>query len=334
MVAFVGWDTSGLCAQENVFLPMNASRVRALGMAAAYQAARDDLATISYNPASFSLYNESKKFRLTAFLAPVMPILISRNSTNFYDRAVEKKETVYASVVSFIKAVNITYKNLDFGFLVGEPPFAETALAREKKAFHVNSLYNNHYDAVYLRIKLAEQVAIGASVFLSYYETAGNRRDWGVSASYGITMQPNDYFRFGVSLYSAPTEIKESREFLDEVYNDAIGLGATFFMPWQMILAFDIRNLAVNQDRMGERFLVGLEQSVWSQLAIRTGVQYHPDDNSLTHTIGLGVLNLNALWGRNRQLRHHDFALNYALVRKKIMQVKYHIHAFSLQIRL
>lgn len=334
MFAFTGWDNSGLSAQENIFLPMNASRIRAIGMAAAYQASRDDLATISYNPASFSLYDGAKNFRLTAFFSPTTPILISRNSTQFYDRTVEKKETIYASILSLIKALNITYKNLDFGFLIGEPAFRETAVIQGKQAFHVKSLYNNHYDTVYLRVKLAEQVSIGASVMLSYLDSEENQRDWGVSATYGITMQPNDYMRVGVSLFSAPTEFSQTREFLDEVYNDAISLGATFFTPWHTILGFDIRNLAVNQGGIGERFLVGIEQSVWGQIAIRTGVQYHPNEESFTHTFGLGFLNLNGLWGESGQFKHNDFAINYAFMRKRIMQVKYNIHAFSLQIRL
>ncbi|MFQ5631371.1 MAG: hypothetical protein ACE5I1_21575, partial [bacterium] len=276
---------------------------------------------------------ESKDFRLTVFVSPLMPIWVSNHSQEFFERDAKKSENVYASITSVIKAINITYKNLDFGLLVGEPSFAETNLFQSKKALHVNALYKNHYDAAILRIKLAEQVAIGASVFLEYFETDGNDRDWGISASYGITMQPNDYMRVGVSLFSASAKIKSSRELIDEIYNDAIGLGIAFFTPWHMELGFDIRNLTVNQDTQGEQFLAGLEQNIWNQLAIRAGVQYHSDDKSLTHTVGIGLLNFNAIWGENRKFKHNDFAFNYALVRKKILEAKYHIHAFSFRIR-
>jgi hypothetical protein len=331
---FLVWNISGSSAQKNIYLPMNASRIRALGMGAAYQAARDDLAAISYNPAGYTLYEEAKNFRLTLFLSPVMPALVGSDSKAFFNRNVENRETVYAAIISSIKGINFTYKNLDLGILLGEPSIVDTTLITYRKnPFHVKSLYRNHYDAVVLRIKLAEQVAIGVSGFLNYFETDGRGREWDFAASYGITLQPSNYMRVGVSLFTATAKRGHSREFLDEIYSDAVNLGVTFIAPWQFVFGLDIRNLAVSQEVIGERYLAGFENSFWQQVAIRAGLPSHPEDKSLAQPFGFGIVNLNSIWGENRRFKQNNYAVNYVLIRKKIVGADYNIHAFNLSFR-
>ena len=334
ILIFIALSGQELLAQQNVFLPMHASRIRAVGIAGAYQAVYDDLAALSYNPASYSVYRDAKNFRITFFLTPAAPMIIYRNPDRFYARPARQGEKNFAAIFSLFKAINFTYKDLDFGFVFGEPIFSTQELLQAKQALHLNHVYNNHYHTAALHLRLAEQVSLGVSLYLNYFEPEHGQRDWALSASYGVILQPNDYLRVGVSLFSAASKLPRNYEFIDQKYNDALGLGLAVQAPWRMQFSFDVRNLTVNQDVVGERLLAGVEQQILGHIAVRAGLQYHTNDQHFAQTFGLGLLNLSRFRGDRDQFKHTEYAVNYALVRKKLFEELYFIHAFSLQVRI
>lgn len=318
---------------KNMFLPLNASRLRALGLAGALQATRDDLASISYNPANYSLYRESKTFRVTLFFAPFTSALAGLYPDKFLGRAAQRNEGYYVAAASFLKGLDITFGSLNAGFLFGEPVFNFTRSQNETSGFHVNSLYSNHYNSFILRLKLADQVAIGASASLVYLQPEGSGRRWSLAASYGIAMQPNDHIRVGLSLLSASTEILHYREFLDEMYSDALNLGISVRMPGHFLLNFDLRNLTVTQEIQDEKYLLGLEKSFWKQLAVRAGVQFDPQDGFYTYSFGVGLLNFNKFYSDSRAFTHENYALNYVFIRRLVGSRFHSIHGLNFYIR-
>lgn len=333
-ISVLGSGASELSAQEHVYLPGNGSRIRALGMGAAFQAVRDDLAALSFNPANYDLYAETKAFRLTLFLSPITPVLIAMDDEAFFGRKAGEAERTYVLLASLIKGVNFTYKNLDVGLLIGEPLLTTLPEdASTRRFIHATRLYNNHYNALALRIKLAEQVAIGGAAYLVYFDDAGQRRQWDIGASYGITLQPSKKFGVGVSLFTAAVGITHSREFIDQIFNDAINVGVAYQPRNDFLLAVDVRNLGVGLESAGEMYLAGLEKSFFRQVALRFGVQYAAAADEISPTFGVSLIDLNTLWNRSRRFRHHNFALHYALIRKKMDGNFVYFHMFNAYFR-
>lgn len=314
-------------------MPQNVSRVRALGMGSAYLAAMDDLPAASYNPASFALYRDSKNFRLTFFLAPAMPAVVAVENDAFWGKPVSTGQQIGMSALSLLKGVAVTFGRVDMGFVFLEPALLDSTFLRQE-AFHANSLFDNQYNTLVLRLRLAEQISIGASLHLSSYRDRVGDQRTDLGATYGVLMRPKPFLRFGVSLYSAPKMAPDYRMLLDEFYTEGVNIGLSTDLPFSTTLNFDVRNVAVGQDSLTEIFLFGLEKRFWGQLALRGGLQYHTMGDDFVYAAGMSLLDLNILFARENRLAHNQFALNYAIMRRKLAAEPQFIHAVQLTIRL
>lgn len=333
-VLCIWFCSENVFSQTHVFLPGNISRVRAFGMAGAVNALEDDFGAAAYNPANYTFYGEPKSFRMTLLLAPVTPAVIVQDDTAFWGRQVSNREKIYSAVLSVLKAVNFSFNSIDVGFVFGEPLLMAVPSYERERFLHMRDVYDNHYDAMIIRIRLAEQVAFGASLHLIYLQNSAGKRIWKFASAYGVFMQPSRYLRFGVSLFSFANDATTSRLFLEELRSDAVNVGLTLATPSHFNASLDIRNLAVGNAGPREQYFLGLEQTIFGQIAIRGGSQYQIDSKSFTYTAGIGLFDLNVLFPQQNRFKHANFALNYAIISKKIVDRDYLLHAFSLNFRL
>jgi len=313
---------------------MNSSRIRALGLGSAFTAMEGDLGSLSYNPATFNLYAESRKLRFSLFISPIVPLFIQNNGQRFFgDRVVSSSKITMAALSSIFKGINVTMRAIDVGVLFGEPIFKNPALKAPSSRPHVTELYQHQYNSLYFRLKLGEQVTLGASVHLTYDDEESGGRLSDLGANYGVMMQPNKYLRVGVSLLVDPEKIRNYRLFLEEFKSDAVNLGVTFLAPWRMQMNLDIRNAAVGPDGAREKFLTGIEKQ-FTHVALRCGAQYDSRESRFTYSAGVGLFDLNALFARNNKYAHAKYALNYAIIRKFFQGIVYNVHGVHLEARI
>ncbi len=323
-------------ADSTVFLPTHLSRVRALGLSGAVNAVEDDFGAAMYNPANYTFYQRKKNFRLTVLLNPILPAVVTRNNADFFGYKPEGGAAVAATVLSLIKAVNLTIRNVELGFIAGEPGLKKSPAYAGKAFLHAGGLYVNHFNTLTLNFRLAEQVNVGASVYLIYAESDSSWRRLSYGASYGILLKPKKYFRVGVSLTSLPAPFRSYRMAFDEIESDAINIGAALVMPWKTTVSLDVRNIALGKDGPREKYFAGLEQIFFNQIAIRGGVKFRIENSGVfSYSAGIGLLNLNALYSKKHHLAHGNFAINYAMLFEKSPTGQiYAAHAFSLLIRI
>ncbi len=320
--------------KQHIFLPVNMSRVRALGLAGAMVSLEDDLGAINFNPANFSLYREYKSFRLTFFLSPLAPYILAKQRDLFFGYSPDKRASQAATVLSLFKAINITIKSLDIGFQFGEPRILDLSRYQDRPFLHAVDVYQNQYQSVFFRWRLAQQVAVGSSLHLMYYVNPEGRRKWTIAATYGVTMQPHRRIRFGVNLHTFPNEISTYRNRLENIVDEAINLGLSYLTPWQSSISINVRNVGMSTEGPREQYLAAVEQEIFHQVALRGGVQYNIEENHFVYTMGVGLLNLNMFFGESGKFKNSNYALNYALIIDRRSEVVYYIHAFSFFLRL
>jgi len=331
MIAIVPEQGRG---QTHVILPSNISRIRALSLAGAATALRDDLGAMTYNPAAYELYREPKRFRFTLFLSPLAPPTIYNQSEGFFGEPTETKLRNQAAALSFIKGFNLTYKSLAVGFLFLEPRLLASETYADAPILHMDSVYKNHCNMMLVRLRVARQVAVGATLNMLYSEAETGERERRWASSYGVFMQPSQSLAVGVSLHSMPNDVADYRSFLEEIADEAINIGIAYTAPWKTRFYVDVRNIGVGEGSPREKYLGAIEQEFFHQVALRGGVQYHPDDKSFVYSAGIGLLNLNAIFPAKSEFQHSNYAITYSIMRKEIGSQVFFYHAFNLTFRI
>ena len=90
---------SQIClAQDNYFATLNNVKSRTLAMGGAFTSMNDDLESVYYNPAAFTVYANKKNFRLTFFLNPISSAIAFKEHTNKFQDKInsDKNAATYA----------------------------------------------------------------------------------------------------------------------------------------------------------------------------------------------------------------------------------------------
>lgn len=321
-------------SQTHIVLPVDISRVRSLGMASATNAVEDDLGALAFNPATYNLYQNLKRFRLTLFLSPISPGVLLQQPEEYFGERRRNGDKALAALLSLIRGVNVSVNSLDFGILLSEPRIRPLDEYASEGGAHLRGVFNNHYDSITARFRLAQQLSIGASVQLMFYpDSAGDRRQ-ALGTSYGVYLIPQDGFQVGISYFSFPEKVRGYRNVLEGIYSDAINLGISYAAPWRFNVSLDLRNIAVGQGGPREMYFLGLEQELFAQVALRGGVQYRIEADTFAYSAGIGLLNMNNFLHSRQPFMHPNFALNYAVIFQRQAGQTRFIHAFQLLIRL
>ena len=321
-------------SQTHVILPSNIARIHALSLAGAATTLSDDLGGMTYNPAAYELYREQKRFRFTLFLSPLAPGIVYSKSDEFFAEPKPDKERNQATALSFIKGFNITFSSLAIGFLFLEPKLIASETYAGASTLHMNSVYKNHFNTMIVRLRVAKQVSVGATLNMLYFEGENGEREMRLASSYGVFMQPSRSLAVGVSLHSLPDEIANYRSFLEEIADEAINIGISYTTPWRTSFYIDVRNIGVGEKGPREKYITAVEHGFFGQVALRGGLQYHPEDKSFVYSAGIGLLNLNAFFPAKSAFQHSNYAINYSIVRKVLGSEVFFYHAFNLVFRI
>lgn len=323
-------------AQDNYYVTLSTTKARPLAMGNAFTAMENDIVSMAFNPASLSLFASKRDYLFTAFLNPIAP------ATIFYDqlrsRSAPENERFgttksVATALLLLKGLAMTFKFIDVGLLLNEQIINNQQLHQQHQFFDDDHLWDNCYHTLAVRMKLAERVAIGASG--SYYrQKEDDQLKRGVGFSYGVLIKPASNLNVGLSFVDFPDQLTEVRLPLERLVDQTMNIGLAYQPTPSTTLSFDLRNLTEDQRKAVREAHFGVEQNLFSILALRAGYSQERFTAWQTFSAGIGLVDTNLFYSHDKGLDHPHWLLNYALIYQKIAQQKLNWHALSLVIRL
>lgn len=317
-------------AERERFFSVNYGRARAAGMAGAFTAVPAGWEAAFYNPATLQLVGEETPFRISVFLNP----LASASLYNYYQRMRKNGrpfETAdWASIMALLpRAVFFSTRIVEFGWVNFEELESREPYHPHIQFFEADNFFNHYMQASVIRIRLAEQIALGGG--LTYFTTFRDdslRKGFGVT--YGVLIRPSSNVRVGVVFFHYPQKFQFLRLNYDRFVGETVNIGVAF-QPFSMTtLAIDVRNLSEDNMPNTREVHFGFEQGIWRHFYLRGGYFREASAKANWFSAGIGLLRLRG--GRKREgvFSAPTFALNYAVLFKENGNLKRHFLSFSL----
>ena len=296
---------------EDHFFAISYGRTRAMGMAGAFAAVPGGMEAVFFNPATLQLTDLNRGFRLTLFVNPLASAALYNLYTNQENSRLSRGQW-WNVVRVFPKALFFSTPILEAGFVNQEELETREAYHPHKKFFEPQYFFQHHFETAVLRVKLAEQVAVG--VTFSYYSyPEGDSVQQGFGASYGVFIRPSPKVGVGIMFMDLPTQMRDLRLFWDRFEGQTVNAGIAFHPFSLTTLSLDVRNLTEDNLANTREVHVGIEQGIWRHLYLRTG--YFQDSRLPRRffTAGFGLLNLGFAADGRRKFSVPVLALNYAI---------------------
>ncbi|MDZ7264232.1 MAG: hypothetical protein ONB16_06575 [candidate division KSB1 bacterium] len=328
--------TTAVLAQDNYFFTLSTTKARPLAMGNAFTAVENDIISMTFNPASLSLFSSKKDYHFTAFFNPIAA------GTIFYERLRSRSQAdaqpfgireSLATALLLVKGLAMTIKFIDVALLFNEQIINEPQLRRQQQFLDDDHLWDNSYHTLAVRMQLAERVAIGASG--SYYRQQGDERlRHGLGFSYGVLIKPAPSLNVGLSFVDFPDGLTDARLPLERLVDQTMNIGIAFRPTPQTTIAFDLRNLTEDERKAVREAHFGVEQNLLSILALRAGFSQERFTALQTYSVGIGLVDSNLFFSSENKLDHPQWLLNYALIYQKNASSRLYWHSLSLLIRL
>lgn len=295
---------------------------------------QDDLASTFYNPATYELYKRKQGRRLTLFVNPVAPVVAGVKNSDLFTGEGETIDDVLLSLGFLIKSVSLSLGDVEFGLLLGEPGLNLPSAFKDETPLRLTGFRQNHSHSLVGRIKLAEQVSVGAAASLLYGSAPSDprRRIDEVAISYGVLLKPEKGLQVGVSFVNLPDTLQRFSSVVERLVDESVNLGISYRLL-NTTLSVDVRNLGEEREVAVREFHLGVEHVILSHLALRAG-WFNNDQGNQVYSWGIGLLDGNALVSRERQFAHRNFFLNYAFVYENNSFDDQKQHFLSLNLRL
>lgn len=332
IILLTGIVTSGY-AQTNYFLTLSSIKARPLAMGGAYTSVEDDIVSAFYNPAAMSLYQAKKDYRFTLFFNPIAASTLLWEPIDRNDNGPERGNQLLKSIGLLFKGFVFTGKSVDISFIFNEQLIDANTVFQQKQFFEDCNIWSNSYHTLATRFKLADKVSIGASG--SYYtKEVENETLQGFGFSYGILLKPAPYLNVGLAFIDFPQKMPEVRVPLERIADQTMNIGVSYRPTGSTIISLDIRNLTEEQRKSVREAHFGIEQNVFSVLAIRGGYFREKFSTNRTYSAGLALFDSNLIFSKESRFDHPQFIVNYSFVHQKKAAGLFNWHVLSLVIRI
>jgi len=315
IVVVVMWLPQVGLTQSNHYFTLNNVKARPLAMGGAFISVVDDIASVQYNPAAFSLYNANTPQRFTFFLNPVSPVFAALKKDDLYTGNGAPVDDLLLSLGLFMKAVTFSQKSLQVGIILGEESLDRPQNIQRVRFINARGYRQNHSHTIFGNVNFGDRVALGGAVNI-YYRSApdlpqNSRNKWGIS--YGVLLKPERGLRVGVAFHNLPDSLQQVRSPLESIIDESINVGISYTLVTGTTVSMDVRNLGEEQNKAIREFHFGVEQTLLSQLALRGGF-FKGDFGKEVFSAGIGLLNGNTFYSFDNQFFHQNFWINYAIV--------------------
>lgn len=323
-----------LLAQEDRYVTLSTTKVRALAMGAAFTAMQDDLGALGWNPAGYDLYREKQGKRLTLFVNPVSPLLAIQKTDQLYTEDSSKGEDILLSLGLLLKSLSLSLRSLDLGVVLAEEHIGMRPGLNRDRVFDFSEIGQNYSHSLIGCLKLADQVSLGANASLISRSGAAPQDDRlrKVAVSYGILLKPEKGLRVGVSLVNLPDTLRSDRIGLERIVDEAVNIGLSYEISGSR-LSLDLKNLGEEGQEAVREFHVGFEQEILGHVALRGG-WFQKSGGGNVFSAGLGLFDGNKVRDYNVLFAHSNFFVNYAFVYEEAQAIDNRWHLFSFYVRI
>jgi hypothetical protein len=321
-------------AQQNLYLTLNNNKAKPVAMGGAYSSIEDNIVSATYNPASLNLYQREKSFRVTFFFNPITPTILFSEDWRSQDKANYERDNrrYLKNAATLIKGIVVTAKFLDLGFIFNEQLINMDNLQTQQVFFKNSDLFNNCYHTVIARIKLADRVSIGASANM-YFKKNDIKTERFYGFNYGILVKPAPELNVGITYHYFPKTFSDVRIPLERLADQTINAGISYQPLKNSTLAVDLRNLTEEKGKSTFEAHFGLEQRVFSLVALRAGFFNERPSNHPMISAGIGLIDSNLLFSKENQFSQSHFMLNYTFAQKREVNKVYNWYLISLSFR-
>jgi hypothetical protein len=325
--------TSAGYSQQNYFLTLSSTKARALAMGGAYTAIEDDIVSTFYNPATLSMYQAKKDYRVTFFFNPIGAATMISGQAQQNDNEPEIGNQFLKSIGLLVKGLVFTAKFVDISFVLNEQLIDANTMFQQKQFFDDCDIWSNSYQTLATRIKLADKVAIGIAG--SYYtKEVDNEKLRGFGFSYGILLKPAPYLNVGLAFIDFPQQIPDVRLPLERIVDQTMNIGVAYRPFSGTIFSLDIKNLTEEQQNNVREAHFGFEQNIFLIMAIRCGYFQEKFSNHRTYSAGFALFDSNLIFSKERQFYHPQFILNYSFIHQKKDTELLNWHVLSFVVRI
>ncbi len=322
-----------LRAQQDHFVTISTLKCRSLAMGAAVMAVPDDFGALSMNPAAVELYAAPKTFRVTLLLNPVGPMVALARWRDLRGATGSRTGDVAVAAATLLKGAAVTISPFEVLATWGEetPGFGPRRYGPE--GFHLRNYLDAFSSSFGVKLRLASQVAIGVGTDV-WHLSREHRQLWQWGFSYGVFLRPDPRVSVGLVYTELPDSFSNARRTMERIGDESLNLGLAWRPFATTVVSVDLRHIGEEGTALTRELHLGAEQVIFAHLALRGGLYRERDSRRFTYSCGVGLLDLNALVGSERQFAHPAFLVNYALVYREMPDGQDRWHLLSMLFRL
>lgn len=322
-----------LQAQQDYFVTVSTLKCRSLAMGAAAMAVADDFGALSMNPAAVELYAAPKAFRLTLLFNPVSPVVALARGRDLRGATGSKIGDVALATATLLKGAAVTISPFELLLTWGEETPGFGPRRHGPEGFQLRNYLDAFSSSMGVKVRLASQVALGVGTDV-WHLSREHSQLWQWGFSYGVLIRPDPRLSVGLVYTELPDSLNHARQTLERIGDESLNLGLAWRPFPTTVLSADLRHIGEEGDPLTRELHLGAEQVVFRHLAVRGGVYRERDNRRFTYSFGVGLLDLNAFVGSERQFTHPTFILNYALVYREMADGPERWHLLSMLFRL
>ena len=289
----------------------------------------DGLGSVIYNPATLGFHNYTQSKNFALFFNPIGSISAVRDREKLsVDNQLEALDWLnYAGL--YIKALVYSSTSFTTVLVLSEQLTPLPASGERKSILSGDGILDSNFSTLSARLRLANQVAIGASGFL--FTVREGKRVFG--SSYGVFIQPSTAVSVGVVYFDLTDDVGDSFINHSRFEDETVNVGLSYKPFKSFILALDLRNVSEEEQDLNREFHVGMEYSPIALFALRTGFYRAEDTQQNIYSCGLGLLDSNLFHSAQDQFVYKDFSVNYGVQIEQSEKSYHYNHFLSMLVR-
>jgi hypothetical protein len=289
-------------------------------MGGAFMAVEDDPAAMAWNPAGLLRPGCASATKLDAHVNLLGALSIARETGLLSASELEPFaslppfEKLTVALGSVFKSVSLRSRNLAVGVLMLEEHLDPVGLSESRGLADAGDLLDAYYTTMVIAFRLAPSVSIGMSAtVLSDWEAPGDRRT-AAGRAYGAVLRPNERITVGLTYLDLPDDFQHYRLAVEGLAPRTMNAGLAYRPLRQILMTFDLRDLAERHESTAVEPRAGVEVSFWGQAALRAGAFREDGGRTDVLSLGLGAIPMNTCRGRSLETAGDAFVLNYAVL--------------------
>lgn len=322
-------------SQSDFYFTLNNVKARPLAMGGAYIAMDDDLAAIAYNPAAYFMMERKDAKKINLFINPFSPFVGGIKHEEVFQGSGSKIDDFLLSLGLLLKSVSISINAFQIGVLLGEQSLNLPGEFSNETFFGVAGFRQNHSHSIIGRLRLADKVSIGGVATFLFASELNNpmKRHSELGFSYGVLLKPEKGLHIGVSFFNLPDTLKQFRMPFERIVDESVNLGISYRLFTATQFSLDVRNLGEEAEDAVREFHFGVEQILFSHLALRAGY-FQKDKGEHVFSWGFGLLDGMRLFNQDPDLNYPNYYISYAFVYEKSSPVSNRWHFLTFSIRI